>query len=294
MEKTLREKLTEIALQWQANYGVAPSITSAISEYDAAKLVGMSEREYSDYMKVKTAVSKGADFICNTFKTDQRRIEFKREKISSEGEYLAKKRYVCHVRDNEGLECDKFSYTGVDIAKNELPDTIKKLLKDCVEGMMKFDWDNSIFQKKIMEIYDIYSNLPIKDTAYIKNLNTPKESTGFLKMEKGAGVHARSAEMYNQLIEQLKITNRYEKINRGDRFYYIYVKSNNKYGIDCIAWKDRYPKEFNEIFEINKDLMFEKQIMSPLKQFLINHNFSTFDPNNVIIENKSGISLFDL
>ena len=63
MEKTLREKLAEIALQWQANYGVAPSITSAISEYDAAKLVGMSEREYSDYMKVKTAVSKGADFV---------------------------------------------------------------------------------------------------------------------------------------------------------------------------------------------------------------------------------------
>ena len=63
MEKTLREKLAEIALQWQANYGVAPSITSALSEYDAAKLVGMSEREYSDYMKDKTAVSKGADFV---------------------------------------------------------------------------------------------------------------------------------------------------------------------------------------------------------------------------------------
>ena len=63
MEKTLREKLAEIALQWQVNFGVAPSITSAISEYDAAMLVGMSEREYSDYMKVKTAVSKGADFV---------------------------------------------------------------------------------------------------------------------------------------------------------------------------------------------------------------------------------------
>ena len=63
MEKTLREKLAEIALQWQVNFGVAPSITSAISEYDAAKLVGMSEREYSDYMKDKTAVNKGVDFI---------------------------------------------------------------------------------------------------------------------------------------------------------------------------------------------------------------------------------------
>lgn len=60
---TLRRKLVDIALEWQENFGVAPSITSAISEYDAAMLVGMYENEYSDYMKDKTAVSKGADFV---------------------------------------------------------------------------------------------------------------------------------------------------------------------------------------------------------------------------------------
>ena len=59
----LRDELAKIALQWQERFGVAPSITSAISEYDAAKLVGMSEDEYSEYMKDKTAVSKGADFV---------------------------------------------------------------------------------------------------------------------------------------------------------------------------------------------------------------------------------------
>jgi len=59
----LRDELTKIALQWQERFGVAPSITSAISEYDAAMLVGMSENDYSEYMKDKTAVSKGADFI---------------------------------------------------------------------------------------------------------------------------------------------------------------------------------------------------------------------------------------
>ena len=40
---TLRNKLIDIALQWQESFGVAPSITSALSEYDAAMLVGMSE-----------------------------------------------------------------------------------------------------------------------------------------------------------------------------------------------------------------------------------------------------------
>lgn len=62
---SLRNKLVDTALQWQEWFGVAPSITSAISEYDAALLVGMTEKEYSDYMQDKTAVSKGADFIFN-------------------------------------------------------------------------------------------------------------------------------------------------------------------------------------------------------------------------------------
>ena len=65
---TLRDKLVEVALEWQAKFGVAPQITTAISEYDVAMLVGMSESDYSDYMKDKTAVSKGADFIFNKIK----------------------------------------------------------------------------------------------------------------------------------------------------------------------------------------------------------------------------------
>jgi len=59
----LRDKLVETALEWQTCFGVAPSITSVISEYDAAMLVGMTEIEYSEYMQDKTAVSKGADFV---------------------------------------------------------------------------------------------------------------------------------------------------------------------------------------------------------------------------------------
>ena len=61
----LRDKLVEIALQWQAKFGVAPQITAAVSEYDAAMLVGMSESEYSEYMQDKTAVNKGYDFVFN-------------------------------------------------------------------------------------------------------------------------------------------------------------------------------------------------------------------------------------
>ena len=61
----LRDKLVEIALEWQERFGVAPQITTVLSEYDSAMLVGISEKEYSDYMQDKTAVQKGFDFIFN-------------------------------------------------------------------------------------------------------------------------------------------------------------------------------------------------------------------------------------
>lgn len=59
----LRDKLVETALEWQNKFGVAPQITAVISEYDAAMLIGMSEKDYSYYMQDKTAVQKGFDFI---------------------------------------------------------------------------------------------------------------------------------------------------------------------------------------------------------------------------------------
>ena len=61
----LRDKLVETALEWQKRFGVAPQITSVVSEYDSAMLVGMLEKDYSDFMQDKTAVQKGFDFIFN-------------------------------------------------------------------------------------------------------------------------------------------------------------------------------------------------------------------------------------
>lgn len=59
---SLRDNLVRITLQWEEAFGNAPSITSVISEYDAAILLGCSIDEYSSAMKGVTAVQKGFDF----------------------------------------------------------------------------------------------------------------------------------------------------------------------------------------------------------------------------------------
>lgn len=235
-----------------------------------------------------------ADFICNKFFTDQRRIQFKREKISAQGEYTAKKHYIVHVYDNEGLPCNKWAYVGVEIKKNELPNTIKKLLQECVEGLIEFNWDNNKFQNKIRQMYDYFCNMSVRDIAYIKNLGTPKRMEGFLTAQKGAGAHAKAAQFYNQIIDKLKLDNKYEQIRQFDRFHYIYIKENNKFGINVIGFKDRYPKEFEKIFEVDRDKMFEKAVLSPFKQIIKNHNFGIFNPTQTAILGQDNLSIFDL
>jgi hypothetical protein len=59
----IRARLVAIALDWEVKFGVAPAITSAISEYDAATLMGLSPQEYSTGCTGRTAVSRGHDFL---------------------------------------------------------------------------------------------------------------------------------------------------------------------------------------------------------------------------------------
>jgi hypothetical protein len=58
----LRQQLVQCALRWERAFGNAPQITSALSEYDAAMLLGLTLEQYSECMHGATAVRKGYDF----------------------------------------------------------------------------------------------------------------------------------------------------------------------------------------------------------------------------------------
>jgi hypothetical protein len=59
----LRDRLIHSILEWQEKYGNAPHITPTISEYDAARLVGMSEEEYAQRERGRTPASRKFNFI---------------------------------------------------------------------------------------------------------------------------------------------------------------------------------------------------------------------------------------
>ena len=61
----LRDLLVKTSLEWERAFGNAPSVTSAISELDAALIVGCSLQQYSALMQGSTAVQRGVDFRFN-------------------------------------------------------------------------------------------------------------------------------------------------------------------------------------------------------------------------------------
>ena len=63
--KDLRQQLVTTALRWERAFGNSPAITCALSELDAAKLVGCTIEEYSALMQGMTTVQKGYDFKFN-------------------------------------------------------------------------------------------------------------------------------------------------------------------------------------------------------------------------------------
>jgi hypothetical protein len=58
----LRRELVALALEWERRYGVSPAITSVVSEFDAARLVGHSADSFGLDCKGRTSVTRGADF----------------------------------------------------------------------------------------------------------------------------------------------------------------------------------------------------------------------------------------
>jgi hypothetical protein len=210
------------------------------------------------------------------------RIQFKRETLASEAIFFTKKKYIIHSKDLEGVRSDKFKYVGVSMKKNEIPTQLKNELCILIEKYMPNPYSYKDYCDMIEELWHRYCDLTLDDIAIKKGYNTPKDTLGFLKLQKGAGAHVRAAVYYNQLLEKMGLGGKYEPLLLGDKVNLLYIKSSNKYGIDVIGYNSKYPEEFNELFEVDKFSQFKKTILSPMKQF---HNVLSWkEPNPTQVE----------
>jgi DNA polymerase elongation subunit (family B) len=205
------------------------------------------------------------DITQNHFYSPEKRIEFKRETFCTEGMFLAKKRYILHVRNDEGVFIDKFKYTGVEVKKSEHSKKVKGFLKHIIEKSMCERWDAKRYKKEISKIWQEYKKLSFEDIGFYKGFNSNRDIEGFLRAQKGTGAHTKAVMYHNQLLDNMGIKSKYDPIMLGEKIRYTYIEKNNEYRINTIAWKDgMMPDEFQNSFHIDYSTMFDKSIISPL------------------------------
>ena len=197
----------------------------------------------------------------------------------------SKKHYSVRKIVSEGPEIvNKIKYSGIELKKASIPKPIKRFLAEIYTNTLTKNWTDADFRKYLNAIYPEFEKMDIEDISKWQGYSTSRESDGFLSMKKGATGISKACTYYNQLLENLGIGDKYEEILIGDKVKVCYIKPSNRFGIDIIAFKDgQYPNEFRKIFEVDYEKMWDKLIVSPLKNFVVATGFDKhpFDPRNM-------------
>ena len=198
------------------------------------------------------------------FSIDPRYV-FKREVISDVGIFLQKKRYILHVLDDEGVAVDKFKYTGVELVRSTTPKKVKKFIEKVTQTALltqNVKQSNEVYR----ESYDSFRQLDPNDVAArtsINNLEKYAEGASLYKYKTSTPSHVKGAIAYNILIKDLKINDKYEEIQTGQKVKKLYC-AKNKYGLDAITYVSVLPEEFG--INVNWDKMFAKLVSQPIER----------------------------
>lgn len=207
-------------------------------------------------------------------------LRYSLEYISASGIYQQKKHYATRKVIAEGPELiDKIKYSGIELKRATVPQAIKNMLKDIYEGILLHSWKETDFIEYIYKTWDTFKQLSIDEISFWKGYSSAREAAGFLQMQKGSTSVASASTYYNQIIKKLGLGKKYDQILLGQKVRFCYVKPTNEYRIEYIAFPDgQWPEEFNKIFEVDYEVMFDKIVTGSLKSFFTATKFSEVDP----------------
>lgn len=232
------------------------------------------------------------DLIGKTYRTEHPEVlRYSLEYIGATGIYEAKKHYAVHKILSEGPEIvDKVKFSGIELKKATSPVAVKDMLREIYLGVLKGRWDEHEFIEYVNSSYEKLKTMTVQDIAMWKGYSAARPAAGFLKMEVGTTGISKACTYYNQMIEHLGIGKKYDSILLGQKVRFTYVLPSNEYGIECIAFHDgQWPKEFDSIFKVDYDVMFDKLVLSPLENFLKATKFRKVDPRKQVL-----FDIFDL
>jgi len=258
------EKDYVIAIDTDSIYVNFNALVKELKPKDPVKFLDKICKEHFEPM-----IAKSYDAFFTRMNHHTKRMEMAREVIADRGVWTAKKRYILNVHNSEGVQYaePKLKIMGIEAIKSSTPEVVRDKFKEVFKIIMAGDEKET--QDFISRFKTEFKQLPPEQVAFPRGTNNISEwSDRKITYKKGTPIHVRGALLYNKYIKAMKLTNKYEIINNGDRVKFTYLRVPNSIRENVVSFPDVLPEEFKLHNYVDYDLQFEKTFIEPLNFIL--------------------------
>jgi len=219
--------------------------------------------------KIQKVIDQSFENLAKYVNAYQQKMFMKREAIANKGIWVAKKRYIMNVFDEEGIryEFPKLKVMGVEAVKSSTPEVCRGKIKEAIRVIMNQNEDDLI--KFVTDFKEVFKTLSPEEVAFPRscnNLNKFKNSSSIYN--KGTPIHVKGALLYNHYLLKNKLEMKYPLILDGDKIKFLMLKLPNTVKDTVISFSTKIPYEFDLHKYVDYDTQFEKTFTDPLKFIL--------------------------
>jgi len=276
-EKQLINHPLQKKYNWKVIYGDTDSLYLSFDKY-VEKLKqenqNLTNSEISDILSelyddiLDDIIKEGFENLKEYMNLNENRMFMAREIIAESGLFIAKKKYVCRVWDDEGIKYKepKLKVTGVEVVQSATPKVIKESLR---KALIFFLTDQSSLINFIKSQRLKYKNYDPNQIAISKTANNIEK---YLKNLKGTPIAVHAAITYLKYKKKHNLIT-LPNITSGEKIKYLYLIQPNPFNSHVIGFTGKWP--FGEKLKqyIDFEKMFQKSFFKPIQNIGDKINF---------------------
>lgn len=217
----------------------------------------------------KKFIDDGYSELSSYMNAYEQKMRMKREVLADKGIWIAKKRYILNVHNSEGVQYaePKLKVMGLEMIKSSTPQFVRDKMKETVKIIISGDEDT--VHSFIADMKEEFMTLDPSLVSFPRSMNgitKYKDSTTLYK--KSTPIHVKGALIYNNILKEKKLDNRYPLIVDGDKIKFANLKQPNPTKDSVISFHSELPKEFDLHQYIDYNTLFELAYLNPMKVIL--------------------------
>ena len=193
----------------------------------------------------------------------------KREVIANKGIWVAKKRYVLNLIDDEGVryEQPKLKVMGVESVKSSTPEVCRGKIKEAISVIMNKGQEDLI--KFVADFKKEFFKMTPEQIAFPRTCNNVLKYTDTSNVyKKGTPIHVKGALIYNHYLKRNHLTYKYPIIKEGDKIKFLMLNLPNTFKEQVLSFSTILPREFDIQKYVDYETQFTKTFTDPLRFIL--------------------------